>query len=273
MNFSPLTSLPIFLSGGGQGFVPPSVEGEFNPPAFLFQGTPFELNRVVMARMIAAFFLAFILIWYSRHRRLVPNRRLAAVESLLDFSKVKIGEEILGKEHAHRYQPFIMTIFLGLFFMNITGVIPGLQIAGTSLVGMPLIFALFSYFGFIVAGIRAQGGWSFFKGQLFPPGIPWPIYFIMTPIEFLSTFILRPITLTLRLLMNLVAGHLILAICFAGTHYLYFTLSGVVGGITGTLTFLGGIAFMCFEIFVAGLQAYIFAMLTASYISLSISEH
>lgn len=58
---------------------------------------------------------------------------------------------------------------------------------------MPLIFALFSYFGFIVAGIRAQGGWNFFKGQLFPPGIPWPIYFIMTPIEFLSTFILRPI--------------------------------------------------------------------------------
>lgn len=55
----------------------------------------------------------------------------------------------------------------------------------------------------------------------------------MTPIEFLSTFILRPITLTLRLLMNLVAGHLILAICFAGTHYLYFTLSGVVEALRG----------------------------------------
>ncbi|WP_197551486.1 F0F1 ATP synthase subunit A [Trueperella pecoris] len=273
MNFSALASLPIFLAGGGKGFVPPSLEGEFNPPAFLFEGTPFEMNRIVMARMIAALFIAFILIWYARRKKLVPNRRLAAVEALLDFSKVQIGEEILGKDHAHRYQPLIMTIFFGTFFMNITGVIPGLQIAGTSLVGMPLIFALFAYFGFIFAGVRARGGLRFFKEQLFPSGVPWPIYFIMTPIEFLSTFVLRPVTLTLRLLMNLVAGHLILALTFVGTHYLYFTLSGVLGGVAGTVTLIGGIAFMCFEIFVAALQAYIFAMLTASYISLSISEH
>lgn len=273
MNLSALTSLPIFLTGGGEGFVPPSLEGEFNPPALLFQGTPFELNRIVLVRMIAAVFLAFVLIWYARRKQLVPNRRLAAVESLLDFSKVQIGEEILGKDRAHRYQPLIMTIFLGTFFMNITGVIPGLQIAGTSLVGMPLIFALFAYFGFIIAGMRERGGLRFFKEQLLPSGLPWPIYIIMTPIEFLSTFILRPVTLTMRLLMNLVAGHLILALCFVGTHYLYFTLSGVLGGVTGTVTFIGGLAFMCFEIFVAALQAYIFAMLTASYISLSISEH
>ena len=61
--------------------------------------------------------------------------------------------------------------------------------------------------------------------------------------------------------------------CFAGTHFLYFTLSGALGVATGTVTFIGALAFMCFEIFVAALQAYIFAMLTASYISLSISEH
>lgn len=273
VNLYALATLPIFLTGEGESFVPPTLEHEFNPPVLFFEGTIFEMNRIIMVRMIAALVLAFILIWYARNRRLVPNRRLAAVESLLDFSKVQIGEEILGKERAHQYQPLIMTIFLGIFFMNITGVVPGLQIAGTSLIGMPLIFAIFSYVGFIAAGVKARGGLRFFKEQLFPPGVPWPIYFIMTPIEFLSTFVLRPATLTLRLLMNLVAGHLILALCFAGTHFLYFTLSGALGVATGTVTFIGALAFMCFEIFVAALQAYIFAMLTASYISLSISEH
>lgn len=273
MNLYALATLPIFLTGDGEGFVPPTLEHEFNPPAILFDGTIFAMNRILLVRLIAAFALAFILIWYARNRRLVPNRRLAAIESLLDFSKVQIGEEIIGRERAHQYQPLIMTVFLGVLFMNLTGVIPGLQIAGTSLIGMPLIYAIFAYLGFIVAGIKARGGGRFFREQLFPPGVPWPIYFIMTPIEFLSTFVLRPATLTLRLLMNLVAGHLILVLCFVGTHFLYFTLSGVLGGLAGTVTFIGGLAFMCFEIFVASLQAYIFAMLTASYISLSISEH
>lgn len=269
-----LSTLPILLApSDGDGFAPPTLEYEFDPPAFLFEGTPFEMNRILMVRLIAALVLAFILIWYAKRRQLVPNRRQAAVESLLDFSKTQIGEEILGKEHAARYQPMLMTIFLGILFMNITGIIPGLQIAGTSLIAMPLIFALFAYFGFIAAGIRARGGLRFFKEQLFPSGVPAPIYIILTPIEFLSNFVLRPITLTVRLLMNMVVGHLILVLCFVGTHFLYFHLSGIVGGLTGTLVFIGGIAFMCFEIFVGALQAYIFTMLTAVYISMSVSEH
>lgn len=268
-----LTTLPIFLAGGGEGFVPPSLEHEFASPPIFFEGTVFEMNRVLMVRLIAAVVLALILIWYARRRQLVPNRRQAAVEALLDFSKTQIGEEILGKENAPRYQPMLMTIFFGTLFMNLTGVFPGLQIAGTGLVGMPLIFAIYSYLGFIIAGMRTRGGLHFFKEQLMPAGVPWPLYVIMTPIEFLSTFIVRPLTLTVRLLMNMVVGHLILVLCFVATHFLYFELSGVLGVGFGTLTLAGGIVFTIFEVFVGALQAYIFAMLSAAYISLSISEH
>lgn len=230
------------------------------------------MNRIILIRLIAAVVLALVLIWYARRRQLVPNRRQSAVEMLLDFSRVQIGHEIIGKENAERYQPMLLTIFLGILFMNITGVIPGLQIAGTSLIGMPLIYAIFAYVGFIVAGIKEKGAGAFFKDSLMPAGVPWPIYFILTPIEFLSTFIIRPLTLTVRLLMNMVAGHLILVLFFVGTHFLYFQLSGVVGIASGTLAIMGGIAFLIFEIFVGALQAYIFAMLSAIYVSLSISK-
>lgn len=267
-----LASLPIFLAGDGEGFVPPSLEHEFNPPPLFFAGTPFEMNRILLIRLIAAVVLALILIWYAKRKQLVPGRRQAAVEALLDFPRVQIGHEIIGKEEAERYQPMLMTIFLGVLFMNITGVIPGLQIAGTSLIGMPLIYALFSYFGFILAGIRAKGAGAFFKDSLTPSGIPPLIYVILTPIEFLSNFIIRPVTLTVRLLMNMVAGHLILVLFFLGTHFLYFQLSGVIGFATGTLAILGGTAFLVFEIFVGAVQAYIFALLSAVYISLSISK-
>jgi len=183
----------------------------------------------------------------------------------------RVGEEILG-ERAKPYQPLLATVFLGLLFMNITGVIPGLQIASTSIVGMPLVYALVAYVGFIYAGIKANGFGRFFKEQLFPPGVPKPIYILMTPIELLSTFVIRPVTLTIRLLANMISGHLLLLLCFVGTHYLYLSLSGGLGISLGSLTLLAGIVFTLFEAFVAALQAYIFALLTAAYISLSI-EH
>ena len=274
MNILPSALMIPLLSAtsGDSGFTGPTLEHEFAPDPILFAGTPFELNRIILVRLTAVLILAVIMVVYAKRAKLVPGRAQSAVESLIDFSRVQIGEEILGAEEARKYQPLLLTIFLGVLFMNLTGVIPGLQIAGTSLIGMPLIFALFAYFGFIVAGLKERGK-AFFKEQLMPPGVPWPLYFLMVPLEFLSTFILRPVTLTIRLLANMVAGHFILVLCFLGTHYLYFTISGLFGGGIGSLTLLAGIIFVVFELFVGALQAYIFAMLSAAYISLSISAH
>ncbi|MDY5272949.1 MAG: F0F1 ATP synthase subunit A [Arcanobacterium sp.] len=276
MNALLATALMPFAqaSSASSDFEAPTLAHEFDPAPFLFVGTPFEMNRILLVRLIAVAILTLLLVLYAKRSKLIPGRAQAMMETLLEFSKVSIGEEILGgEEEARKYQPLLMTIFLGVLFMNLTGVIPGLQIAGTSLIGMPLIFAVVAYVSFIAAGIKAHGAKDFFKSQLMPPGVPKVLYILMTPLEFLSTFVLRPITLTIRLLANMVAGHFILVLCFVGTHYLYFTLSGLPGGVFGSLTLLGGIVFVAFELFIGALQAYIFAMLSAVYISLSVSEH
>ncbi len=264
--------LPIFMAEDGSGFHGPTLDHEFAPPAIFFAGTMFEMNRILLVRMIAVAILALVMVLYAKRAKLVPGRAQSMVESLIDFSRVQIGHEILGEDHAKKYQPLLLTLFVGILFMNLTGVIPGLQIAGTSLIGMPLIYALFAYVGFVVAGLRERG-LKFFKEQVMPPGVPKPLYLLMIPLETLSTFVLRPIILTMRLLSNMVAGHFVLVLCFVGTHYLYLEMSGVMGIGLGTVTLLVGTVFVVFELFVGALQAYIFAMLAAAYISLSISDH
>jgi F-type H+-transporting ATPase subunit a len=157
-----------------------------------------------------------------------------------------------------------------VLFMNVTGIIPGLNIAGTSVVGVPLVLALVAYVAFLYAGLKKHPG-TFLKNALFPPGVPWPLYLIVTPIEILSMFILRPITLALRLLMNMLVGHLLLVLFFSATQFFFFTAGGgwSLFGV-GSLAF--GFVFTLFELLVAVLQAYIFSLLTAVYIQLALAD-
>ena len=133
-----------------------------------------------------------------------------------------------------------------------------------------LVLAIASYIAFIYAGLRKHPG-AFLRNALFPPGVPWPLYIIVTPIEFVSMFILRPITLTLRLLMNMVVGHLLLVLFFSASAFFMTDLGGgwILAGV-GTQVF--GIAFTFFEILVAVLQAYVFTLLTAVYLQLALAE-
>jgi F-type H+-transporting ATPase subunit a len=126
---------------------------------------------------------------------------------------------------------------------------------------------------FIIAGMREKG-WRFWKDSLFLPGVPWPLYFLLTPLEFLSTFIVRPVTLTLRLTMNMMAGHMLVVLCFAATQFFFFTLlaDGNLLGVLGIGSFAFGIAFTLLDLFVAILQAYVFTILSAIYIQLAVAE-
>jgi len=261
----------LFAAAGSDGgFEAPGI-GEFFPAPILFEGTIFEFNRIQLVRIVATLVLAVLFWLASRNVRLVPTRAQSVAEMALDFVRVNIAEEVIGKKRARPYVPILTFMFFAILAMNLTGIIPGLNIAGTSVIGVPLLLAIVSLFAFIIAGVKAQGGWGFTKNALFPPGVPWPLYFILTPIEILSTFILRPATLTIRLLANMVAGHLLLVTFFAMTHFLFFEAAAAVKGV-GVLAFGAAFAFTLFEIFVAALQAYIFTLLSAVYLSLSIGD-
>ena len=247
----------------------PSIE-EFFPEVLFNVFGVIPVTRINLIQILAT--IAVVLIFWlgTRRMRVVPGRFQSLVEMGLDFVRVNIGEDLLGKKDAQRFLPILTTIFFMVLFMNITGIIPFLNIAGTSIIAVPLTLAIVSYVTFIYAGIKKSPR-NFFKNSLFPSGVPWPIYIIVTPIELISTFVIRPVTLTLRLLMNMMVGHLLLVLFFAATQFFIVDMGGwwsVLGA--GTLAF--GFVFTLFEILVAVLQAYVFALLTAVYIQLAVAE-
>jgi F-type H+-transporting ATPase subunit a len=262
------TLLQLAASDSGE-FSPPTI-GEFFPPAILFEGTIFEMNRIILVRLLAA--VALILVFWlgTRKMKIVPGRFQGVVEMALNLVRVNIAEDLLGEKDGKRFLPLLTSIFFLVLFMNLTGIIPGLNIAGTSVIGMPLVLAIAAYVAFIYAGLRKHPV-AFLKNALVPPGVPWPLYIIVTPIELVSTFVLRPITLTLRLLMNMVVGHFLLVLFFSSTHFfVLYSDSWMAFFGLGTIAF--SIAFTFFEILVAVLQAYVFTLLTAVYLQLALAE-
>lgn len=223
-------------------------------------------------RIVSTVVLCLLFWTAARRATLVPGRAQGVAEMALDFVRVNVAEEVLGKHHARAYTPLLTAMFFAIFAMNITGVVPFLNIASTSVVSMPLLLAIVAWVAFVWTGIKNHGVFGYVRTALFPSGVPWPIYFILAPIELISTFILRPATLTIRLMANMLAGHLLLVLFFGLTNYLLVEASAALKPVA-VLTFGVGFAFTIFEIFVAALQAYLFVLLTAVYISLSQEAH
>ena len=223
------------------------------------------LIRILVAVVIIALF------WLgTRRMSVVPSRAQSLIEMGLDFVRVGIAEDLLGKKDGKRFLPILTTFFFMIIAMNLTGAVPGLNIAGTSVIGVPLLLAGIAYVTWIYAGLRKHPG-KFLRNSLFPPGVPPALYIIVTPIELLSTFIVRPVTHTLRLLMNMIVGHLLLVLFFLATSFFFFEAPGLfkLFGL-GTLAF--GFVFTLFELLVAVLQAYVFTILTAVYLQLALAD-
>src|SRR5205823_8483396 len=127
---------------------------------------------------------------------------------------------------------------------------------------MPMVLSLLTYIYFNAVGIKRHGG-AYFKDTLFPPGVPKSLYVLVTPIELLSTFIVRPFSLAVRLFANELAGHLLL-VTFAVLSAALVTKSLVA--VILPLPAIMLVLLTGFEVLVAVLQAFIFTILTAVYI-------
>ena len=170
--------------------------------------------------------------------------------------------QTMGREGLS-WTPFLLTLFVYIFLTNITGIIPILQMPANARMAGPMVLALIVWVTFIVVGFKHQGA-AYLKNALFPPGVPKALYILVTPIEFISTFLVRPFSLAVRLFANMLAGHLLL-VSFAVITATLATLGPTLVIFPfsfGLLVFL-----TTFEVLVAFLQAYIFTILAAVYIA------
>lgn len=250
------------------GFTPPGT-GDFNlPPIFLGITKPMLLV-VLSVIIIAAFFLIT-----SRNLKIVPSKLQFAAESLYDFGRNGIAREQIGSKDFQRFVPLILTLFTFILVNNIFGIIPFFQFPTFSHIGFPLALSLLVVYPvYHYVGFKRHGVAGYLKNQLFPAGVPKPIYILLTPIEFLQKFIMNPITLAIRVFAAMFAGHLILLVFTLGGEYMLLHLGGLFKGMS-VVSFAFAIVMTFVEALIQVIQAYVFAVLTAGYIGMALaSDH
>ena len=228
---------------------------------------PLGFNKTAAIYLFAT--LATILVFVLGTRRkeaLVPSSLLQnTAESGVGFVRNQIIMQTMGTDGLS-YLPYLTALFFFIFFSSITEIIPFVQFPANARFGMPLTLALATWVIYNAVGVAKQGPLHYMKNSLIPPGVPKPILLLVIPIEFVSTFIVRPFSLMVRLFANMLAGHLILVTFAALSAGLWAAKVTVV-----IMPFSFGllVAMTGFEILVAFLQAFIFTILTAVYIDSS----
>jgi F-type H+-transporting ATPase subunit a len=205
--------------------------------------------------IVVAFYLTA-----ARKRQLVPTGVQNIAESAVDFVREGIILQTMGPDGLP-WTPFLLTIFSFVLVCNVWGIVPVAQMPVNARIALPAFMAIVVWVLFNVIGIAKQGFFGYFKNIMFPPGVPKPIYLLLSPIEFVSTILVRPFSLAVRLFANMLAGHLIL-VSFAVLATALWDATKVGAVLPGGML----VALTGFEILVAFLQAYIFTILTAVFI-------
>ena len=246
---------------------PPGV-GEFFLPSLWEAAGPWLTKFTLYAWVAVGIIMVFFLVAY-RNPKLVPTKTQWMAESIYGFARDGIATPMIGHEGV-RFAPYFATLFCFILLTNLWSIFPFVQISPNTHIAFPIVLAVISYVMFNYLGIRRHGALKYFKTALIPPA-PWYILPLLIPIEFASTFIFRPVTLALRLFANMFAGHMILLVFTLGgfallesSSWFIKPLSLASWAMTIALTFL--------EALVILLQAYVFVVLTASYITGALAE-
>jgi F-type H+-transporting ATPase subunit a len=254
------------LSSGEDGFKPPSVADFQLPP--IFGDNPFTTKPIFLV-FLSVILVSVFFIAASRKALIMPSKLQFAGESVYGFVRNNLGQEIIGKEFM-RFVPYLFTLFTFILTNNLFGIIPLLQFPTMSRVSFPYVLAMLTFVVFHYVGIRHKGLLPYIKEIMFPPGVPKPVYVILTPIEISTYLLVRPLTLSLRLFANMFAGHLLLLVFFLGGEYM---LQGAIGiKLVAPFAFGFGIVLTFFELMVQCLQAYIFTLLTAMFIAGALAD-
>lgn len=239
----------------------PPISHLLNWPNFwLKDNSLFAVNKVALLFVLGAVMVAVFYLVAASKKQMVPAGIQNVAEAAVDFVRNGIILETAGPD-ALGFTPLLLTLFSFIFALNLFEIIPVAQMPPNARMALPMFMAILVWVVYNAIGIMKQGPIHYFKGIAFPPGVPKPIYLLVTPIEIVSVLFVRPLSLAVRLFANLLAGHLIL-VSFAILADTLFK-HGVIGSVA---PFAMLVALTGFELLVAFLQAYIFTILTSVYI-------
>ena len=250
-------------------FQPPGPESFDLPP--IINGVDWFTKPVLVSMLSVV-----VIIWFfwgaSRKAAIVPSKLQFAGELGYNFVRNSIARDAIGSAEHMKYVPYLCGLFFFILLNNVAATIPLIQFPTFSHIGWAYAAAIMSWVIYNVVGIRKHGAWGYFKHQTMPAGVPGWLMPLMIPIEFISNILVRPVSLSLRLFANMFAGHILLLVFVLGGEYMLLHSESVLLGVLSPFAFGLGIVFTFFEAFVQVVQAYIFTILTASYIGTVLAE-
>ena len=245
----------------GCGFPSPSIDDFYFTPLFKVGTVGFGKPGLLL---LLSTFLVLLFFWLAFHSpKLVPRGIQNVGELGVLFVRDQILRPQLGKS-GDKWLPFLVTMFFFIWVNNIMGIIPILYFPAMAKYGYPVALAVMVWLIYMGLGIKKQGLFGYFKTLTVPSGSPWWILPLLVPIEFFSNVVVRPFTLSVRLFANMLAGHVLLLVFALATWYL---LTFSIGLLFSATSFIVLILVTALEVLVQALQAFIFTILTATYIS------
>ena len=222
---------------------------------FEFEATPYYM-------LLAAVVVVVLMVVAFRKPKLVPGKFQAAIESLVSMVTDGIAKDVIGPEGV-KYVPYLLSVFFFVFIGNFFELTPFINFPVTSRMAIPAILSALTWIIFVAVGIRHHG-FKYVANIAWPPGVPVALKPLVGVIELVSTFLVRPFSLAVRLFANMVAGHVMLALLLGSAGwFIYSAANGTIPVLRGSI----GIAW-----FVLGVG--IFVLLSAVYIETSIhAEH
>jgi F-type H+-transporting ATPase subunit a len=268
------------VSGALMRLIP--LEGGFQAPGAhsfdlasgpIFPGVPglgwltkFMLQAIVAVVVVVVFWLVM-----ARKKALVPSKGQFVGEMAYNFVRNGIARDMIGHDF-RKYLPFLIAVFSFVLVNNLWGVFPLTLMPTAAHVSWAYGLAALVWLLYNGVGIAKHGPWGYLKHTVLPSGVPWYMWPLIIPLEFASNIIVRPATLALRLFANMFAGHLLVLVFVLGGEYLLIESQPIINKVAGGASLIFSMAIFGLEIFVQSLQAFIFTVLVAVYISSAAAE-
>ncbi|WEV78341.1 F0F1 ATP synthase subunit A [Janibacter cremeus] len=265
-----LTALAPTLAaaGGGESYQPPTPE-IFWQPLFEVGGLTIT-NQMAWAAIITAV-LSFAMIALSKRAAVLPSKGQWLFEGFYNFPRNSIARDMIGTKEFRRFVPLLFTLFTMVLFYNLAGSFFLTMNPVSGKVAFPIALTLVVYVVYHWVGIQRMGLGGYFK-HMIPPGLPgWIVPFVFL-LELVTYLITRPLTLALRLFGNMFAGHMVIYLFVTGAFFFLLHGDGVLLRLLSLPTFAMAGVMVLFEILVQFLQAFVFALLAASYIAGAVAE-
>ena len=234
--------------------------------------TDLSITKNVMSMIIVLFLMGWLFLSiakkYTQRQGLAPNGAQGFIEPIILFIQEEVAKPFIGARWK-KYLPFLLTIFFFILGLNLWGQVPFL--GGSNVTGSLSVTLVLAIIAALVTNLN--GNKHYWEHVFWMPGVPAWVKTILTPVEVLGVFI-KPLTLMLRLFANITAGHMVLVIFVS----LIFVASNngtaqALGYGTSIASGLLTVFMMAIELLVAFIQAFVFTILTASYIGAAVEEH